>query len=214
VARDLRNNGVRRVTALRPFVRDPGPGAAAFGDARRVLFAGRVVPDKGLEVLLQALQHVDATLEVCGDGWGMPRCRRLADKLGLDGRVTFTGWASEAQLAEAYRRSSVVAVPSLLPEPFGLVGLEAMIHGRAVVGSDTGGIGEWLAHDVNGYLVRPGDPLALADGLERALEDPHHSMELGRAGREIALTEFSVEQHLLGLGAVYAQARTWWDASR
>jgi glycosyltransferase involved in cell wall biosynthesis len=212
VADDLRINGIPRVSPLRLFVHDRPAPSTSQPDARRVLFAGRVVPEKGLDVLLGALVKVDAVLEVQGDGWGLERCRRLSSKLGLDGRVQFRGWASKSELDEAYGRCAVVAVPSVWPEPFGLVGLEAMIHSRPVVASDTGGISDWLAQDVNGCLVRPGDPDALAAALERVLDNPDEAAEMGRRGREIALTEFSVEQHLTGLRSVYQQAIARWTA--
>ncbi len=213
VADDLRVNGVSRVHVLRLFVHDRPTPTSSQPQGRHVLFAGRVVPEKGLDVLLRALVHLDAKLEVRGDGWGLERCRRLCNKLHLDDRVEFAGWASKTELDDAYERCAVVAVPSVWPEPFGLVGLEAMIHRRPVVASDTGGIGEWLCQGVNGYLVRPGDPEALAAALGRLLDNPDVRQEMGRRGHEIALTEFTVEQHLAHLRLVYLQAIERWRAA-
>ena len=104
-----------------------------------VVFAGRVVAAKGLDVLIRALPDIRGTLAVCGDGWAAPRASRLARELSVEDKVEFLGWATDADL-QPLRRASVVAVPSLWPEPFGLTGIEAMSNGVPVVGSNTGGI--------------------------------------------------------------------------
>ena len=211
VAEDLRTNGIIGATATRPFVHDRVGSVKRAVDDRRVLFAGRVVPYKGLDVLIRAMARVDATLEVHGDGWGMKRCHTLVRRLAIEERVTFFGWSSVADLDEAYRRCAVVAVPSLWPEPFGLVGLEAMMNARPVVASRTGGIQEWLVHGETGYLVKPGDPGSLSEALERLLADPGLSWQMGRMGRKAALERFTVEQHLSDLAAVYESARASWS---
>ena len=138
IARHLRRNGfdpqrVPLFTTLESvehaMTRDGEPA-----DGSQVLFVGRVVAEKGLHVLLQALAPVDATLTVVGDGLALPAARRQAADLRMSARVEFEGWLSGAALAAAYRRAAVVAVPSVWPEPFGLVGLEAMAASKPVVG--------------------------------------------------------------------------------
>ncbi len=213
VAGDLRRNGVPGAHVLRLFVHDRPTVAPTETSERRILFAGRVVPEKGLGVLLHALVHVNGTLEVHGDGWGLKRCRQLCGRLNLEDRVEFHGWGSECELDDAYARGAVVAVPSIWPEPFGMVGLEAMIHHRPVVASAVGGIPEWLAHDTTGCLVNPGDPMALAQALARLLDRPDLRHEMGRNGRLRALTEFTAERHLNGLRAVYAGAVEHWHTA-
>ena len=127
-----------------------------------VVFAGRIVPAKGLEVLIRALPDVHGRLAVCGDGWATPVARQLAHELGVNDRIDFLGWLADADLDLMLQRACVVALPSIWPEPFGLIGLEAMARSVPVVGSNTGGIPEWLIHEETGMLVEPGDPRALA----------------------------------------------------
>src|SRR5262249_47434464 len=99
----------------------------------RILYVGQLSEVKGLSVLLQSLARLStpATLHVAGEGYLLPTLRRQAAELGLSERVTFLGHASRAELAALLRESTVLAVPTRYPEPFGLVGPEAMAHARA-----------------------------------------------------------------------------------
>ena len=172
-----------------------------------VLFVGRVVPQKGLDLLLQSLHRArpDARLVVAGDGPDLGRARRLAQSLGVESRVRFAGWVDEGALADLYRRADVVAVPSRWPEPFGLVGLEAMSHGKPVVAFDVGGIGEWLEDLRTGFLVPPHDCALLARRIDELLGDPDRARALGAGGRARALQEFGEAAHVDRLLASYAE---------
>jgi glycosyltransferase involved in cell wall biosynthesis len=192
-----------RCHAIPYFVDRPSmPPAPSY--ARNVLFAGRVVKRKGLDVLLEALALTPEsweTLIVAGDGWDLHRSRALATELGLEARVDWRGWTDTATaLADA----AVLAVPSRWPEPFGIVGIEAMAAGRAVVASDVGGVREWLTDGETGLLVPPGDAPALAAALERALD---LAPVLGASGWERAAA-FSTARHLDELDAVYRGSPT------
>lgn len=185
--------------------------AAAREERRSVLFAGRIVAPKGLGVLLRAARELDAEIVVCGDGWQLPAMRKLAARLGLRERVRFTGWLTAAQLAEELANASLVAMPSLWPEPFGLVGIEALAAGRPVVASATGGVHDWLDHGVNGLFVAPGDARALARALGELLDDPERRHTMGAAGRELVAARFSAARHVAALLDAYAAARRSWD---
>ena len=213
LASDLELNGVDDVYVVPLFVDAPSIVSPPPNDGR-VLYVGRVTPHKGILTLLKAAAMMDFTLEVCGDGWGMPAARRAADRMGLRRRTNFRGWLSEDQLAEAYERARVVVVPSLLPETFGLSGVEAMAHGRPVIGSATGGIPEWLDDGETGLLVRPGDSRALSAALERLLSDPTRCAEMGRSGRRKALEEFSANRYANRIAEVYEHAVAHWSARR
>jgi glycosyltransferase involved in cell wall biosynthesis len=93
-----------------------------------------------------------------------------------------------------YARARVVVVPSLWPEPFGLVGVEAMARGRPVVGIDRGGIREWLAHGETGLRVEP-TAATLAAAIQRLLNEPELALCFGRAGREQWRERFSPAVH-------------------
>lgn len=185
-----------------------GTGETGAADERpRVLFAGRIVKPKGLGVLLRAAREVDIEVVVCGEGMDAAAMRRLARRLGVESRVHFRGWLHERDLARELERATVVAVPSLWPEPFGLVGIEALAAGRPVVASATGGVGEWLQDGVTGVAVQPGDPRALARALRELLADPQLRRAMGMAGRRLVAERFSPERHVQALSEAYALAR-------
>ena len=177
---------------------------------RRVVFAGRVVATKGADVLVRASREIEGEVVVCGDGPRLGEMQRLAERLGVSARVRFTGWLSGDDLARELAEASVVAVPSLWPEPFGLVGIEGFAAGRPAVGSATGGIGDWLEHGVSGLLVPPGDPAALARALNELLGDPQRRHEMGEAGRRTVADRFSTAAHLAALRDAYDAARASW----
>jgi glycosyltransferase involved in cell wall biosynthesis len=193
-------------------LREP-QGHAGDGTARRVVFAGRVVKPKGLGVLIHAMRAVDAELVVCGDGMQLTAMRKLAHRLGMERRVHFRGWLNPDQLAQELADASVVAIPSLWPEPFGLVGIEALAAGRPVIASLTGGIPDWLENGVTGVGVRPGDALVLARALDVLLADPERQQAIGAAGREMVAERFSPERHVAALLETYSTARAYWEAA-
>jgi glycosyltransferase involved in cell wall biosynthesis len=206
MVRHLERNGLPNVHHVRLFSEaplDPSP----LPSAPRLLFVGRVVAAKGLDVLLRAMTAVDAELDVHGDGWWLPEGRKLAQRLGVHGRVRFHGWSSPDALRAAYREARAVVVPSLWPEPFGLVGLEAMSYGRPVVGSATGGIVDWLRDGETGLAVRPGDHEALAAALATILRPDGNAERLAQAGVELVGGHFSPDDHVADLRSVYAHAR-------
>jgi glycosyltransferase involved in cell wall biosynthesis len=216
VERHLAVNGVTRRAVIPLFVTlAPHQPRGHDGDSaeRRVLFAGRVVKPKGLGVLIRAMRTVDAELVVCGDGMQLTAMRRLARRAGVERRVRFRGWLDAKQLAQELASTSVVAIPSLWPEPFGLVGIEALAAGRPVVASLTGGIPDWLQDGVTGVGVRPGDVRGLARALGQLLANPGRQREIGAAGRVMVAARFSPERHVGALLEAYRAARTSWEES-
>lgn len=209
VLRNLRTNRVD-AAEIAPFV-SARVEADPPGLDDRVLYVGRVTRAKGLGPLIRAVNAVgDSTLEVCGDGWWQAAAEKLVDRLGVGNRVRFLGWLRDAELLAAYQRAAVVAVPSIWPEPFGMVGLEAMAHGRAVVASDTGGIPDWLLDGVTGMLTPPGDVGALAVALRRLLADPGLRERMGAAGAERVRKHFTADTHVAGIERVNEIARRRW----
>ncbi len=210
VDRHLAANGLleRRIV---PF---PATVTAVEGSGhdtrRRVVFAGRMVRHKGIAVLIRAARKVDAEFVICGDGREMQAMRRLARRANVDDRVTFKGWLCSEQLAQEFADASVVVVPSLWPEPFGLVGIEALAAGRPVIASATGGIEDWLDDGVSGLCVKPGDVDDLADALNQLLADPDRQRAMGIAGREAVNARFSPERHVTAILDAYASAREMW----
>jgi glycosyltransferase involved in cell wall biosynthesis len=214
VERHLAINGVRR-RAIVPLFTTLAPQAGSGHAARRrVVFAGRIVQPKGVEVLVRAARDVDGEFVICGDGRLLPTLRRLARKLGIAERIRFSGWLPPGELAAELANASVVAIPSLWPEPFGLVGIEAHAAGRPVVASATGGVSDWLTDGVSGILVRPGDASALARALNELLADPARQQAMGAAGRESVSRRFSCERHVAALTESYRVACSNWRSER
>src|SRR4051812_14032332 len=130
-----------------------GP-VASFSDRNLILFAGQIIRGKGVDLLLKALARVKMPFEciILGDGNYRPHCQRLCARLNLADRVQFRGFVPPEELEEYYLDAGVFAVPSVWPEPFGMVGPEAMRYGLPVVAFDSGGISEWLTDGENGFL--------------------------------------------------------------
>jgi len=197
----------REIHVIRYAVPAPEtPPAYREAVAGRVLFVGRITPQKGLLHLIRALALVRApwTLNVNGDGYAMPAAQRLVSAMGLTDRIYFRGWTDGRQLEVDFQDASVVAVPSVWPEPFGLVGLEAMAWGRPVVAFNVGGIPEWLEDGVCGRLAAPGDVRGLARAIEELIVDRARAEEFGLSGFETAKTRFSPCGHVRGLLGLYA----------
>lgn len=214
VDQHLAENGVIRRKVVPLFTTMAPATGSGHATRRRVVFAGRVVAPKGVGVLIRAARAVDAEFVICGDGFGSDAMRRLARRLGVDERICFKGWLSPQELARELAEASVVVMPSVWPEPFGLVGIEALAAGRPVIASSTGGIGDWLEDGVNGLCVRPGDPRALALALNELLADPVRQQAMGAAGKQMVAARFSREHHLAALLDAYRTAHATWEASR
>jgi glycosyltransferase involved in cell wall biosynthesis len=175
-----------------------------------VLFAGRMTPLKGGDVLVRAVAHASRTLGrpiglvMAGDG---PEKRRW-QALASDQRVpaAFPGWVDGEALGRLLHDASLVAVPSVWPEPFGLAGLEAASLGVPAVAFDTGGISQWLRDGVNGSLVTPvGDPQAFGAAIAGLLGDPA-ALDRAGAGALRVAAELSTEAHVARIEAVLARA--------
>jgi glycosyltransferase involved in cell wall biosynthesis len=132
----------------------------------------------------------DARLLVAGDGPESRRLRRLAERLGITERTRFLGHVERATLDDVLAPAWVQAIPSRWEEPFGLIALEAMMRGTAVVASAVGGLGDSVVDGRTGHLVAPGDPTALADAVVRVLSSREEAESLGAAGRRRALSDF------------------------
>jgi glycosyltransferase involved in cell wall biosynthesis len=134
-------------------------------------FAGRLAPEKGLELLLRAVARIpEAQLEIAGEGPLRSPLEALARSLGIASRVRFLGWISLDRISDLHRRAAAVCVPSLWPEPFGYVAAEAMAAERPVVAADDGAFRELLGDD-RGWLCGP-DAEAWARALAQALGNP------------------------------------------
>lgn len=177
--------------------------------ARHILFVGRLVREKGVDLLLDSLAKLagEWTCTIVGEGMASLALRAQAEQQGLTGRVRFAGWQSEDDVAASIRDATVVAVPSRWPEPFGIVGIEAMAAGRPVVAFRVGGIPEWLEDGLTGWSVPPADVVKFADRLTRVLEHPAEAEAMGARGRARVEKDFSASAHLRRLLPIYEGLR-------
>lgn len=173
-----------------------------------VLYLGQILRTKGLDLLIRALatRRVPWRLAVVGDGPQAREFRALAERLGLVDRIEWRGRLAPEEVAAVLREAAIVAVPSRWPEPFGLVGLEAMRAARPVAAFASGAIPEWLADDETGLLAPAGDTAALGDALGRLLVDPGLRARLGTAARAAFLDRFTMARYLCTLVATLREA--------
>ena len=125
--------------------------------------------------------------------------RRKAREDGLAERVHFSGWLDPGAVETLYERAAVVVCPSVWDEPFGLVGLESMAHGKPVVAFRVGGIPDWLADGETALLVARKDTDAMARAIDRLLGDRDLAQRYGERGREVLGERFTIEAHVDGL---------------
>ena len=190
---------------LEPDVLPPSPRDSP----KRILFLGRFTTGKGGVRAIQAaarcqrsLGDRQLSLTMAGDGPELARCQRLAAKLGVP--TEFPGWVSPERRLELLRDADVLIVPSMWPEPFGMVGVEAASVGVPAVAYRAGGIVDWLRPGVSGELAEGFGSRTLALALERALRDPEHHQRL-RLGAWRTAHEFSGQLHVAGLEAFFAE---------
>ena len=210
--REVSRHGVSpsRINVLPLFSTVPDPPGEGAGEPDTLLFAGRMTPLKGGQVLIAAAARAGQALGravrviMAGDGPEREPWRRLAAASRVP--VEMTGWVDVADRAQVYSRGVALVVPSLWPEPFGLVGLDAAALGRPAIAFDVGGISEWLTDGVNGMLV---DPARGEDGLAAAIVDllvkPDLRARMAQASLD-ASARLSVAAHVASLEQVLHRA--------
>lgn len=174
-------------------------------DSVAVGIVGRIAPEKGHRVLLEAMRKLDGRYPVClivvGTGPDEPLIRDSAAKLDLTDKVIFAGFRDDVN--NAINAMDIVAVPSTWNEPCSAVIQQGMALSKPVVGTRTGGSPEMIVEDVTGYLVPPSDPDALADALARLSGDAFLRKRLGAAGRERVEELFSLSVMTDKIEALY-----------
>jgi len=185
----------------------PNPGsvreAAVDPSAGKyVAFAGRISSEKGIDTLLAAAaQMPDVPFKVAGDGPALLEMKGNAPR-----NVEFVGRLGSDELNEFYARSRILAVPSVWFEQFPMVVLEAMARALPVVGSRIGGLPEIIEEGLTGSLFEPGNPEDLVRQVRRLWEDPQLCRQMGIAGRQKVMREYTEDAYFHNLMAVYQAA--------
>lgn len=185
----------------------PEPFRRQTGDARRirrkyaaddeqvVFYVGRLVFEKGLDLLLEAAPRILARQEkvkfiIAGKGPYAEHLHNRARQMGLYDKFYFTGYIDDLTRNALFSTADVAVFPSLY-EPFGIVALEAMAAGTPVVVTDTGGLGEVVQHGKNGLKAFPNNPESLADNILWILTSPERAAALRDQARRDLETEYN-----------------------
>jgi glycosyltransferase involved in cell wall biosynthesis len=166
----------------------------ALPEEKIVMYVGRFVREKGIQVLLNSASAVLAqepnTKFLIVGGGNREKFEKFIQWAGLQNKVLFTGFMANRSLHQLYRCADVAVFPSLY-EPFGIVALEGMAAGAPVVASDAGGLREVVLHDKTGTLSFAGSPESLAWGVLRVLQDPKRAERLSEAAHARLEAEFT-----------------------
>lgn len=181
-----------------------------------ILYVGRITAEKGIDVLVRAMPLIikeihDAQLIIVGpQKYGLERggfaekIRQLIKKSNIEHHVIFTGTVSISELIRAYSQASVLCLPAVWQEPFGLVLIEAMACETPVVGTRVGGISEVISESQGGLLVKPHEAKELAQAIIQVLSDSNLARRLGKNGRKAVLEKYAFNRVAQQVYSIYA----------
>lgn len=173
-----------------------------------ILFVGRKCPEKGPQILVDALpkiveKNTNVTAVFIGPDliFGSTtysssyaytqHLESKAKRLGLEGNVIFKSFIPDAVKKMFYAAADVVVFPSIWQEPAGIVLLEAMAASKPLVATDVGGVTDFVQDKINGLIIPPSDPNQLAESVNFLLDNPRYALTLGKNGRKIVEQNFS-----------------------
>ncbi len=177
-----------------------------------VLFVGRVEENKGIYMLIDAIRKLipeipDLLLLIAGGGTQVERISQLVRAESLDDHIKVLGFIDYSRIEDLYNRANLLVVPSLDMEQFGLIGIEGLASGIAVIGSATGGIPEWCIHQQTGLLFDPDQPDELVDSIRKMLSDDSLRKQLTNSGIKHIQNVYNEQQHFDTLLDIYASAK-------
>lgn len=179
------------VPAAEIAVQDPSQGGY-------VAFAGRFVPEKGVELMVEACRNLGLPMAFAGNASTHPAVRP-------EDKAHFVMTKNKNELAEFYRGARVLVVPSIWPETFGIVAAEGMAHGIPVIASNIGALSEVVKDEVTGLLAQPGDVNDLSGKIQRIWYEPELARKLGGNGYAHVKARFSAQAHASRLVACYRE---------
>lgn len=167
----------------------------AADNEKIVFFAGRIVHEKGIQILLEAAPKIlrnyqDVKFVIAGRGPCLDDLKAQAERLGISNKVYFTGYLNDAQITKMYKAIDIATFPSLY-EPFGIVALEGMLAGAATVVSDAGGLNEIVSHGIDGMKSYAGNANSLADSILEVLFNHDLYEQITKNAQEKVKEEFN-----------------------
>jgi len=180
---------------------------------KMVLFVGRLVSRKGVDILIDAVAHCATLggnfrfkLVIVGTGPLEGALRNQVSRKGVNELIIFTQSLNSEQLLHHYRSSDLFVLPSYY-EGFGIVLLEAMASGLPVIATNVSAIPEVVIEGETGYLVKPGDPVALCHAIMQILENDDIGLEMGRVARALAVANYDWESVARKTEAIFEAVR-------
>lgn len=177
---------------------------------KHILFVGRLSTTKGVHFLIKAgIKLLEKKHRIIIDIVGDGHDRNLFEKMvpgEYTDKIIFHGWKSREEIHEFLNNCYILAFPSIYPEAFGISGIEAMMHGKPVVGFDVGGVSTWLTDNKTGFLVKTKDVHQFAEKMEILLTDTKIYHSFSKNARDEALLKFTPEVHLKKLISIYKKA--------
>ncbi len=181
-----------------------------------LLFCGRLIQRKGLDVLIRAfpelLRRRRVRMVITGEGDRKAEWEELAREMGVDDAIEFAGFVSTERLAELYRECAVYVHPAIYDdngdtEGLGVVLVEALRNRKPVVASAVGGIVDVIVHEETGLLVPEKDEAALVEAITRILDDSKLARRLGETGGRHVRREFDWDRIITGIETLYQECR-------
>ncbi len=177
----------------------------------KMLYVGRLSETKGVTVMLDALKELlktreDVRLDIVGDGIDKKDVLATIEQHQLQDKVIMHGWLAHQEVQQMIAQTHLVLFPSIYPEAFGIVGIEAMMHAKPVVAFEVGGVGMWLTSGETGMSVPVHDQKGFRESVERMMTSPELYCTLAQGARDNALERFIPEKHIEALLTLYRMA--------
>ena len=197
-----------KISVLGNFLPNPLPSPGSFETREPyVVYLGRLSPEKGVEVLLDAVTGLpDLRVRIAGDGPQFGVLRAIARQRGLQ-QVEFLGRVVGEEKWELLRHATAVAVPSVWYEIFPFAVLESLAAGTPVVASNLGSLPYVVEDGKSGLLFRAGDSQDLREKLAWLVQHPAEALQMGRYGRQVVEKKYSAEAHYDKLMEIYAEVK-------
>jgi glycosyltransferase involved in cell wall biosynthesis len=196
-----------RITVI-PYFTDMPENVTPDSGSSTILFVGRLIPEKGLEIFLESLSLLEQDFRFLIAGEGEPGyisvLRKSIREKRLEEKVEFAGWVDNSEIGSYLERSAFLVVPSIWPEPFGIVGIESMAHGRPAVAFDVGGISGWLEDGKTGFLIKRNNARDFAARTDLLLRDRMLRQEFGRTAYQRASMLYNRGRHMTKLLSVFS----------
>lgn len=176
---------------------------------KRLLYIGRLHVSKGAHLLIQAMKRdliksEDIVIDIIGDGDFKSKLLDLMQKENIpSSKIVFHGWLAYTEIIQKIKESYLVVFPSIYPEAFGIVGIEAMMCAKPVVAFNVGGVPTWLQNNVTGFLVDVKNEKQFEEKINLLLHNKKMHHEFSINARKLAIENFSQNIHLKKLVSIY-----------